>query len=179
MPGRIDSGLARSMASTEPLPLLMRPGLDWLRGLRNNWEAVTHRWNVWVLGYNPDRQRDLLGFVGMRDADWRKLTAVLFVILGLITAALVVITLRNRSRPDPVERAWQRFCDMLSTRGLARLPHEGPRDYSRRASRKMPASGDLIEQIGDRYLELRYGAGTDEVERRSFVQLVRRFRAAG
>src|SRR5256885_10971331 len=42
------------------LPLMMRPEMEWLRGMRYRWEAVAHKWNVWVLGYNPERQRDLM-----------------------------------------------------------------------------------------------------------------------
>ena len=34
---------------------LMRPELGWLRDVRDRWEAVAHKWNVWVLGYNPER----------------------------------------------------------------------------------------------------------------------------
>jgi len=28
--------------------------------MRFQWDALTHKWNVWVLGYNPERQRDLM-----------------------------------------------------------------------------------------------------------------------
>src|SRR5262249_3034078 len=61
-PGRLDAGLARAVQQAEQ-PLLMRADFEWLRSLRNQWEAAAHKWNVWVLGYNSERQRELMTYV--------------------------------------------------------------------------------------------------------------------
>jgi protein-glutamine gamma-glutamyltransferase len=156
-PSRIDSGLAQSLPDAQPLPFLTRTDLEWLRSMRHRWDAVVHKWNVWVLGYNNERQRDLLSFVGIPDADWRALTATLFTILGLITAALLAWSLRRLVRPDPVQSAWRAFCRKLASQGLERAPYEGPRDYSTRAARALPGSRRAILRIGALYIRLRYG----------------------
>ena len=171
VPGRIESGLARSVPGGEPLPLIMRPRLEWLRGVRYQWEALAHKWNLWVLGYNPERQRDLMSAIGMRDADWRALTATLFSILGLLTLALLAWSLRQLARRDPVQKAWGRFCGKLAAHGVARTPHEGPRDYATRAARTLPAAAWPILRIGALYIGLRYGnrasaRGVDRLKRR-------------
>jgi transglutaminase-like putative cysteine protease len=158
VPGRVDVGLARAVPRPESLPLMRRPSLEWLRGARDRWEALAHVWNVWVLGYNPERQRDLMSLVGMRDADWRALTATLFSVLGLMTLALLAWSLGRLVRPDPVQRAWRAFCRKLAARGVARAPYEGPRDYASRAARALPASRLAILRIGVQYIRLRYGA---------------------
>jgi len=119
---------------------------------------LSYKWNVWVLGYDPQRQRELMSLVGMRDADWRKLTATLFTIMGLFTALLLVWSLRRLARPDPVQRTWQAFCRKLGARGIERAPAEGPRDYSERAARDLPQAGAAIRRIGGLYVALRYGA---------------------
>jgi transglutaminase-like putative cysteine protease len=157
-PIRIDSGLVRAVPYNESLPYLMRTNLEWLRGARNRWDALAHKWNVWVLGYNPDRQRELLSFVGIPGADWRALSATLFVVLGLLTFALIAWSLRRLARPDPVQLAWRAFCRKLASRGLERAPHEGPRDYSTRAARALPDARRAILRIGALYIRLRYGA---------------------
>jgi protein-glutamine gamma-glutamyltransferase len=128
VPSRVQAGLARTVPASEPLPLMMRERLEWLRGVRQRWEAVVHKWNIWVLAYNPERQRDLMSYLGMRDADWRSLTATLFTVLGLITLALLAWSLRRLARPDPVQKAWRAFCRKLAARGVERAAHEGPRD---------------------------------------------------
>ena len=173
MPGRIESGLARALPQSNQLPLLMRPQMEWLRPLRYRWEALAHQWNVWVLGYNPERQRDLLLSLGMRDADWRKLTAALFTILGLMTIALLVWSLRRLARPDPVQKAWQAFCRKLASRGVERAPQEGPRDYSARAARALPGSRRAILRIGALYIALRYGRRSGRAGAERLKRLVR------
>jgi len=158
VPGRVESGLARAVPQTGALPLMMRPQLEWLRGVRDRWEAVAHKWNVWVLGYNPERQRELMSLAGLRDADWRTLTAVLFSFLGAMTLILLAWSLRRMARPDPVQKAWRAFCQKLAKRGVERAANEGPRDYAARAARAIPAARVSILRIGALYIGLRYGA---------------------
>ncbi len=178
MPQRVDVGLARSLPQDQGLPLMMRPEMEWLRGMRYRWEAVAHKWNVWVLGYNPDRQRDLMLSLGMRDADWQKLTAVLFTFLGAMTLALLAWSLRRLARPDPVQRAWRSFCRKLAARGVVRAPHEGPRDYSTRAARTLPAARRAILRIGALYIALRYGESADKPATARLARLVRELELA-
>jgi len=178
IPTRIDVGLARALPQDLGLPFMMRPDMEWLRGMRYLWEALAHKWNVWVLGYNPDRQRDLMLSLGMRDADWQKLTAVLFTFLGLMTVALLAWSVRRLTRPDPVQKAWRAFCRKLAARGVVRAPQEGPRDYSARAARTLPASRRPILRIGALYIALRYGNGVDKPATARLQRLVRQLELA-
>jgi hypothetical protein len=139
---------------------------------------MTHRWNLWVLGYNPDRQRDLLAFVGMKDADWRNLTMLLFSVLGALTALLAVWAMRNYVRPDPVQTTWLAFCRKLAAQGLKRAPHEGPRDYAERAAQRLPPAEAAIRAIAGLYIALRYGAARAEQDVAELKRRVREFRAA-
>lgn len=157
VPARLEDGLARAVPAGDPLPLLMRPELEWLRTLRYNWEALTHQWNLWVLGYNPERQRELMSLLGMKAADWLELASALLAVLGAFVIGLLVWSLRRLVRPDPVQAAWNRFCRKLGARGVARSPHEGPRDYSERAARRLPSAGEAIHRIAALYIALRYG----------------------
>ena len=175
VPGRIESGMARAVPRAAELPLLMRPQLEWLRGVRDRWEAVAHKWNVWVLGYNPERQRDLMASFGIRDADWRALTAMLFAILGTMTLYLLAWSLKRLARPDPVQQAWRAFCDKLAVRGVERAPSEGPRDYAARAARALPAARRSILRIGALYIALRYGTQATQSAVSRLRKLVRAF----
>ena len=176
VPGRISVGMARAVPQSGTLPLMMRPQLEWLRGARDRWEALAHKWNVWVLGYNPERQRELLNLAGVRDADWRQLTATLFAILGAMTLVLLVWSLKRLARPDPVQKAWRSFCRKLASRGIERSPHEGPRDYAARAARALPAARRAILRIGALYIALRYGARATAEGVARLRRLVREFR---
>jgi hypothetical protein len=176
VPGRIQAGMARAVPQGNTLPLMMRPQLEWLRGVRDRWEAFAHKWNVWVLAYNPERQRDLMASIGMRDADWRTLTATLFAFLGTMTLILLAWSLKRLARPDPVQRAWRAFCRKLAARGIERAPNEGPRDYATRAARALPASRRGILRIGAQYIALRYGANASTAAIARLRRLVRELR---
>ena len=178
VPGRVEAGLARAVPRDAALPLLMRPELEWLRGVRYNWEALVHQWNVRVLGYNPERQRELMTHFGMQGADWRELAATLFAAMGAFTALLLAWSLARRARPDPVQAAWRAFCAKLGARGVARAPDEGPRDYAERAAGTLPASGDAIRRIGGLYIALRYGKGAYKEEVGELARMVRELRIA-
>ena len=177
IPRRIDSGLARAVPEAQLSPL-MRPQLEWLRDLRHQWDALAHKWNLWILGYNPERQRDLMRIFGMRDADWRSLTAALFATLGAITLCLLAWSLRRFKRPDPVQKAWRTFCRKLATRGIERSPHEGPRDYATRAARALPTARRPILRIASHYITLRYGAKATADGVARLKRMVRQLRLA-
>ncbi|HEV8108844.1 MAG TPA: DUF3488 and transglutaminase-like domain-containing protein [Burkholderiales bacterium] len=176
-PSRLDAGLARSVQQSEQ-PLLIRGDFEWLRSLRHRWEAAAYRWNVWVLGYNSERQRDLLTYVGLRNSDWRALVATLFTVLGILTMLLLAWSLRRVARPDPVQRAWRAFCLKLAARGVERSPNEGPRDYAARAARALPSARRAILHIGALYIGLRYGRERNPRRAKDLRRMVRELRLA-
>ncbi len=179
-PRRLDEGLERAVGENAALPLMLRSRMQWLRTLRYNWEALTYQWNLLVLAYNPERQRDLMTWFGMRDADWLDLASTLLAVLGAFVLALSAWMLRRAGRPDPVQSAWRRFCGKLGARGVTRAPHEGPRDYAERAARSLPSAGEPIRRIAALYIALRYGpagaGGAPGARAESVLQLRRMVR---
>ncbi len=158
-PTRIDMNLAAAVPVGDPLPLMMRVDLAWLRDIRFRWDAVANAWNQWVLGYNPDRQRDLLRRLGMPQPDWQRMTAALAVLCGLALLALTAWTLRQRQRRDPALALWQKLSRRLGRRGLARRPAEGPLAYAQRVAAALPQAATDMHAIATLYARLRYGAG--------------------
>ncbi|HZV55303.1 MAG TPA: DUF3488 and transglutaminase-like domain-containing protein [Rhodocyclaceae bacterium] len=172
-PTRIDFNLAAAVPAGDPLPLLMRVDLAWLNDMRFRWDAVTNTWNQWVLGYNPERQRDLLRRLGMPQPDWRAMTAVLAVLCGIALLTLTAWTLRNRRRPDPAVAQWQELSRRLGRRGLARRPTEGPFDYGERIAAALPDIATEMRAITTLFCQLRYGK-EGENRSRLIVELRRR-----
>jgi transglutaminase-like putative cysteine protease len=176
-PIRVERGIAEAVPQTGGLPLMIRQNLEWLRSIRNNWDALANQWNQWVLGYNPDRQREMLSWLGVQHPSWQSMAMLLFwSIAGVILATGLWLVFRIR-RESAVQRAWLRFCAKLRRAGLERAPSEGPVHYARRAAGRLPQRADSIRAIADLYVDLRYGR---EARRDSLVQLrslVRGFRA--
>jgi transglutaminase-like putative cysteine protease len=161
-PMRIDISLAAAVPAGDPLPLLARLDQAWLRDIRFRWEAVANAWNQWVLGYNPDRQRDLLRRLGMSKPDWQQMTLTLTALATLISLALTVWVLRQRQRVDPALALWNRISRHLARQGLARRAAEGPLDYAQRVGSALPAIAADIQAIAELYGRLRYGTGSQE-----------------
>ena len=161
VPLRVESGLAAAVPATDPLPLFGRADLTWLRALRFNWEALANYWNQWVVGYNTDRQRDLLSRLGMPSPSWEKMAMALFWLVGLVVAVFSLWLLRRSQGEDPVTLAWRRFCRKLARRGTARRPSEGARSFAARAAAEQPHVAADVNEIGDLYVSVRYRRDPD------------------
>lgn len=156
-PSRIEDGLASAVPSGEALPFMVRADLSWLRQLRFRWEAVTNSWNQWVLGYDQRRQREVLTQLGLRDPDWKAMTAIMAALCGALLLGLTAWALHRRVRQDPVMRAWNRLSRKLGRIGLARKDSEGPADYARRIALARPELAKPLSRIAALYIDLRYG----------------------
>jgi transglutaminase-like putative cysteine protease len=161
VPIRVEAGLAAAVPRTDPLPLLGRMELTWLRALRFNWEAFANYWNQWVVGYNTERQRDLLSRLGMPSPSWEKMAMALFWLVGLVVAVFSLWLLRRAHGEDPVTVAWRRFCRKLARRGTARRPSEGPHAFAARAAMEQPHVAADVAEIGGLYVNVRYGRDPD------------------
>jgi len=181
VPMRVDSGLAAAVPKDSVFPALMRADAEWVRAMRFNWNALTNKWNQWVLGYNFDRQREMLSLFGMQSPDWRTLALMLFWSTAGVIGLTALWLLGRWRRNDPVQRAWSQFCAKLGRIGIARGKSEGPLNYGKRAARDLPQRADLIGKIVALYIELRYGrelaqSDSRKLNSRQLRELIGRFR---
>jgi transglutaminase-like putative cysteine protease len=134
----------------------------WLSSLRFNWDAITNRWNQWVLSYTLDKQQSLLRSLGFKDPDWRTLMALLSAAGLLVFVAIALPLLRNRQKLDPVNVCYRALCDVMARRGLPRALHEGPRAYRLRlTAADSPLETDrksAVVHFLQLYETLQYGA---------------------
>lgn len=156
-PLRVESGLAAAMPVSGPLPFLLRPEFSWLAKIRYNWEAASNYWNQWVLGYNPDRQRDFLSRLGLAAPTVASMVQILFWSIGAALALITLAMLWRFRSSDPVQSAWLKFCAKLARAGTVRLPAEGPAAFTERVVQAHPHRASLVQRIADLYIELRYG----------------------
>ncbi|MCK9382168.1 MAG: DUF3488 and transglutaminase-like domain-containing protein [Sulfuritalea sp.] len=175
-PSRINLNLAAAVPAGETLPFLARSDLTWLRELRYRLDAITNGWNQRVLGYNPQRQRDLLADLGLNEPDWRSMTAVLSVLCGAVMLGLTGWILRNRLRVDPALAAWRRFTARLAKRGIAWQPWEGPLAFAERAARQTPIHAEDIRAIAALYVRLRYEPAPQASDLAQFRVKIARFK---
>ncbi len=154
-----DTDIARFRSTAAPL---LDINVAWLARtmarLRYGWDAVNNAWNQWVLGYNDQRQQELLRKLGLDRFGWQGAVAIMAGAIALVLAGVAIqLGLRARGRPDRVVRAYQRYCRRLERVGLGRAPQEGPWNFARRAAAARPDLAPAIDEITALYIGLRYG----------------------
>ena len=142
-----------------PADARLRGGLERLRQYQ---DALNNRWNQWVLGYGPARQRELLRGLGFPDVSWQGIARLLaLAVIGAMVLVAALVLYRPRQRPDPARQLYDRFCRKLARQGIRRREPEGPEDFARRAAAQLPRQADDILAISRDYIALRYGPARD------------------
>jgi transglutaminase-like putative cysteine protease len=178
-PLRVEAGISAAVPRTDPLPMLVRGDFELLRQLRFTWDLMANSWNQWVLGYTPERQRQLLVGMGIDDTTWYTLTAIMLVLAAIIVVILALFMLRRLRTHvgDPARAVYLRFCEKLRRKGLARSADEGPIDYAQRLERARPDLASPVLAITRLYVGLRYGAHSDPGSLDQLRRHVREFSA--
>ena len=181
-PMRIDQG-ARALARQSGNALARGTGtFNWLRSIRFNWEAVQNSWNQWVLTYSQERQRDLMGLIGLAP-NWESLAMLLAVLVTIVLAVMAMLSLRARTERDPLGEAFQLLRDRLDRAGVSTAEHLGPRElYARSKRALMPADAKRARKLLSRIERLRYSRTSETVVRadiRTLRRAIREFRPRG
>jgi protein-glutamine gamma-glutamyltransferase len=159
-PGRIETGISAALQASELPSFLRREGSGyWYWRLQAevavDWANVM--WDRWFIGFNPEKQFELLGRFGL--GDWSDMVLALTV---LLTAAmgLVGLLVMRQMRPavpaDEALRLWRQATRWLAGQGLTQAPYEGPRDYAARVMRERPDLAPVLERLLRAYLAARY-----------------------
>lgn len=180
-PARVEQGIENALPDVVfDLPVVFS-GNEFTRSLwrnlRNTWDNINNQWNQWVISYGPQRQDSLFKKIGLKR---QELTKLILGIVGTIALMLAVISFglfrHYRGTREPSRQLYDRFCRKLAKRGVRRLPHEGPLDFSRRAGRKLNRYAGRIAEITRLYIEVRYGSKSDKLT--ELKTSVKRFRPA-
>lgn len=155
-----------------------------IQGVAMAWDTLDHNWNLRVIGFNFDSQRDLWKDVGI-DA-FGFMGGGIGIMIGLAVGAglsALFLLLRSRSadvldrRAGAIVKVYVQFCRRLAKAGVPpRAAGEGPIDFAARASAALPAAAGAIQRVTEAYIQLRYAAATTTTLE-EFRRAVREFRA--
>ncbi|MCR9104809.1 MAG: DUF3488 and DUF4129 domain-containing transglutaminase family protein [Gammaproteobacteria bacterium] len=162
-PLRIEAGLEQAMQgdgsflSESPLSPARYRSIPLVNQFRLRYDALTYRWQSWVVGFDNKRQIELLhDFFG-------EISARMFILALFGTALLVLLPvawslLRGRSMQVSREhdKYYRAFCARLEALGLQRQSGETPGQYALRVKQALPASSATIDNITRLYNELAY-----------------------
>jgi len=156
-PARIETGVGDALPQGELRPGLFLSRNDWIRRLRYRWEAINNAWNQQILGYDAQRQRELLAGLGWPDANWQNLAALLGATCILLLALITGWALHHRPHRDPAVRLWHKALRHLTRRQVNWAPWETPLTLARRVRAERPEMAVAFEGVVEAYLQARYG----------------------
>jgi len=177
-PERIEDGAAAALAGELPAPVRLLRESATLQRLRLGWDAVNYRWNDWVLGYGPDKQRSTLtqwGFDSVEPGRLMGWVTLLTVGMSALTGWWMGRRRNADAGSDPVAAGYARLQRRLTRAGHPPRPGEGPRDYLARCAAAEPAWRAALTVLGADYLALRYGPHPAAEQQARFRRAVRRF----
>jgi len=141
-------------------------------------DFMRRQWNRLVLGFNAERQKNLLAPLGIDDADpWQLVTAFAAGSALALLATLWFLLHEHRDRSDPLLTAWRAFTARLRRAGIDKRLDEPPLSFGQRAAELAPKQAEHLLSVSGRYAQWRYAglALTDE-EQRELARDLREFR---
>jgi hypothetical protein len=166
-----------SFLAAAPLSPLRYRGIPLLNQLRLRYDALTYRWQSWVVGFDSEQQFDLLHTL------FGEISTRVFATLLLGSWALVLIPvaislfLRRDTHPtSALDKHYRLFCERMAGLGLERAPGEPPGQFAQRAIEALPAFSEPLQRITELYNALAYAGASDKAALAKFTRAVKRFR---
>ncbi|MCE9678825.1 DUF3488 and transglutaminase-like domain-containing protein [Shewanella sp. AS1] len=162
-PGRIEQGFdavftpEQSYLMNNPFNSLRLRQYPLLNQIRLSLASINFYWSKWVLGFDNDKQHELLERL-LGQINMTKM--VLFV--GSIMALIALLIAFNvglisfSRRQDSLVAAFEQIADLLAKRGLGRKINESPTDYGKRVLGQAPQLNIPLSAFIDSYMALKY-----------------------
>ena len=176
-PDRIEQGIQQSLPETERMLVSTRNWIS-LTGLANLWEEASFSYTKWVIGFDRDRQKELLKDLGLGGIN--PLAALGWMLIAItVSGALMGLAWwlwlkRNERRIEPMLRAWRNLRRRLIKAGLAIAPHETVTSALAKAAIRWPMHASTFAEFAQRYNAARF-AGTDADQSAPSIRLPSHF----
>ena len=158
-PDRIERGIQQSLPETERMFVNSQRWLSF-SGLTDAWEGANFSYTKWVIGFDRDRQKELLKGLGF---DGINPFAALGWMLLAVTASGALMGLawwlwikRNEQKVDPAVRAWRAVIARLTKAGLKIDRHETAQSVMTRAAARWPMHQSTFTEFARIYNAIRF-----------------------
>jgi len=125
--------------------------------LKNHWENIKYKWDTWIITYDIFQQRNFLSSLGFGRVDRLSLLLAIIILAPILLFIISLVLKRKALSSDPLVRLYLGFCSKLARMGIQRLRWEGPVHFQQRAVEKFPKKAEVIQQVTDLFVHLRYG----------------------
>ena len=158
-PDRIERGIQESLPETERIFVNTQRWFSF-SGLTDAWEAANFSYTKWVIGFDRDRQKELLKGLGLDGIN--PFTALGWMLLA-ITASGALMGLawwlwikNNEQKIDPTIRTWRAVRARLIKAGLKIDRHETASSVMARAALRWPSHQSTFAEFARIYNAIRF-----------------------
>jgi len=156
VPERVRRSLAASLSEADQ-QRLTRPAPSWLAAAVKQWSGLDYRWQLWVMGFDRQRQRELLG-----SSTWQGLWALVAMAAATAIGLWPLLWALRRDAgagSDRPRRQLERLLRQLRRRGYPLEPGESLSQFSQRLAPGEPALATALEQLDRVYTQWRFAPG--------------------
>lgn len=166
-PNRIEQGFdaqfdpEQSYLQESPFSSLRFKSMPWLNELRQRFASIDYYWSVWVLGFNQEKQNQVLsGILG--DVTHTKIAVFMGLGISLIVLYIAYSAglLHFRVQGDPISTRYQQLCNRLAHHGLKRKDSDGPNQFAQQIieqyQHSAPKLCTLFQTLTQSYVALKY-----------------------
>ncbi len=130
----------------------------WLSQVGLLWDAVNSSWQKWVIGFNQQKQQQLLNWAGIEDHSWKTLFRIMLAFIGIILLVWLVFTIRIPGSKDKVVILYKKLCHRLEKAGIVRASNEGALDFLNRIKKTNTTWAQSARPVIEVYLHYRFAA---------------------
>jgi hypothetical protein len=178
-PDRIENGIESAGLEPGLLPTILVSDNVLFQRARYMLDSFRNSWNEWVVGFDSNRQRELLGLLGFDNVNSSKLAMWLVVMMTAVGGVIAWWVIRRgpAKRRDLARLYFDKLCRKLERAGIPHRSNEGASEFMMRVAKLLPAKRRELVMITGDYERLRYGSDHDERRLKRYMHAVRRFRA--
>jgi transglutaminase-like putative cysteine protease len=179
-PDRVEQGVLNAGLEQDKLPFFLISNSTTIRNITYLYDSFQNSWNNWIVGFDQEKQEDLLEFLGFEDTGTSNLILLLVSLMsisGLIITWLLLkqITVSN----DRIQHYYDLYCQKLKRHGMQRRLNEGPQDFENRLYNELSLSEQTRKNMAfifKAYRSLHYGNQTNESLRKRYFKKVKTFK---
>lgn len=161
-PSRIHDGLSAALAENDlsSLSAFTNARLNGIPGLQKMmflFESLEHRWNLFIIGYNSERQTDFLEkLLGKITSAKIAFILLLGASLSITFVALSLFWSNRNKQQHPVIKIFQDFASRLDKHGIEREARQTPTQFIEKICKERKLSKQNYQNITDTLNSLLY-----------------------
>ncbi|MBM94905.1 MAG: transglutaminase [Oceanospirillaceae bacterium] len=162
-PERIEFGLEAALQEEQSFLQgnLLSPhrfrGISWLNSIRMELDTLNYLWHRWVLSYDRDRQKSVLGNL-LNSTSYKDMLmwlaggiVVLFLVMGVL-----LVWRRPAQTASPLLKQWLKLQQAAAPLNLQQSPGDTSRNWLKRLSDQVPELQSPLMAVADRMDKLLY-----------------------